>query len=153
MTVHDEIARLRNEQDKLRTETERLERLHVAFPDLQKHVGRWDRVAYYSKSVNGLVDRFDLRHNCGCCRDSPLELWPYLETPDGNVHSDPPQFRIGEKHRIAGDRPAHGWKDELKKAGLPEIIIGAVEMRFKRGVEERKALADESEATEEEDGS
>ena len=142
MTIHDEVAAIRNEQDKKRLEAERLERLAASYPDLQKHVGRWNKVAFYSKAVNGRVDRFDLRHNCGCCRDSPLELWPYLETPDGNVYSDPPKFVIGEQHWISGDRPRKGWKDELRKAGLPDLIVGAVEAHFRRGADERRAAAE-----------
>jgi len=142
MTIHDEVAALRNEQDKKRLEAERLERLGQAFPDLQKYVGRRNKVAFYSKTVNSRVNRFDLRHNCGCCRDSPLELWPYLETPDGNVYSDPPKFTVGEQHWIAGDRPQKGWKGQLQRAGLPEVIIGAVEMHFQKGIEERKSLAE-----------
>lgn len=144
MTIHDEIAAIRKEQDK-RLEAERLERIATAYPDLRKYVGRWGKVAYCSKSVNSKVNRFDLRHSCGCCTDSLLELWPYLETPDGNVYSDPPVFWIGEQHWIAGDLPKKGWRRELRAAGIPEVIIQAAEDHFRRGAEDRKSAVEDDE--------
>jgi hypothetical protein len=142
--VELEIEKLRKESAERLIEADKLERLFKAFPDLRKNTNRWNTVRYYSKSVNTRVTRFDLKHNCGCCNDSPLELWPYLETPDGNVYSDPPRFTVGEKHWICGDDPRPGWKDELRAAGLPEIIIGAVSMHFKQGAEERREAAESS---------
>lgn len=142
MSIHQDIAKLREERDQKDQEAKRLEVLLAEFPDLQKYTGRWNKVAFYSPTVNGRVNRFDMRHNCGCCRDSPLELWPYLETPHGKVYSDPPKFVIGEQHWISGDRPSDDWKKKLQEAGLPEDIIGAVSMHFKKCAEERKLLAE-----------
>lgn len=142
MSIHQDIAKLKEERDQKDQEAKRLETLLAEFPDLQKYTGRWNKVAFYSKAVNSRVDRFDLRHNCGCCNDSPLELWPYLETPHGKVYSDPPKIVIGEQHWISGDTPSPGWKKKLQEAGLPETIIGAVSMHFKKCAEERKLLAE-----------
>lgn len=112
-------------------EAERLRRLQEEFPDLRRHVGRWNKVAYCSKSVNDRVDRVELRHNCGCCPDSPLEAWPYLETPNGRVYSDPPQFFVGEDS-MYGDRPSPGWEDSLRKHGISGPVIEAVSSHFAR---------------------
>ena len=133
---------LQEAADKM-AEAERLKALMKEFPDLQKYVGRWNKVAYYSKTVNEKVQRFDLRHNCGCCNDSPLEVWPYLETPHGKVYSDPPQFVVGERHWISGDVPHSGWKKLLQEAHLPEAIIGAISAHFREDAEYRKSLADD----------
>lgn len=143
-SVHDDVAVLRKEIDTKRLEAEKLSRLAEEYPDIQKHTGRWNKVAYYSKSVNTKVQRFDLRHNCGCCNDSPLELWPYLETPHGNVYSDPPSFQVGEKHWIAGDEAYGGWKLKLRNAGIPEEIIGAVQVHFDEGKQARIEAAESS---------
>lgn len=137
------IDKLRKESEEKIAEATRLQALQAEFPDLQKYVGRWDKVAFYSKTVNTRVTRFDVRHNCGCCNDSPLEIWPYLETPHGKVYSDPPKFVVGEKHWIAGDRPYEGWKDKMQEAGLPEAVIGAVSMIFKEGAELRRSLVED----------
>lgn len=142
-TIHDDIAGLRKEIDGKRAEADRLSRLAEAYPGLRKHVGRWNKVAYCSSDANPKVTRFDLRHNCGCCNDSPLEIWPYIETPHGNVYSDPPMFRVGEREpTYGGDIPRAGWDDEMKKAGIPESIIGAVSMHFKRCAKEARETAE-----------
>jgi len=132
MSLLDDIQKLRQESGSKLAEADRLVRLIEAFPDLKKHVGRWNKVAYYSKSVNSKVTRFDLRHNCGCCSDSPLEVWPYQETEHGNIYSDPPCFQVGERSYLGGDTPYSAWEDKLKTAGIPESIIGAIEMHFER---------------------
>jgi len=119
-----------------------LEALYQQFTDLRRHVNRWKRVRFCSASVNNKVKRFDMSHNCGCCNDSPLEVWPYLETEHGNIYSDPPCFQVGEKSYISGDDPYPGWKNEMRKANIPEDIIGAVSMHFKQCAKERKELAE-----------
>jgi hypothetical protein len=148
--IQDELDKLSKEAEEKKTEANRLVRLSAEFPDLRKHVGRWNKVAYCSASVNSQVGRFELRHNCGCCPDSPLELWPYLETPNGNVYTDPPCFQIGEKYYLGGDRPYPGWDEKLKAAGIPEIIIGAVGFHFKQCKEARIKEAYESDEVPEE---
>lgn len=130
-TIQESLAKLQAEQDAKQAELDRLKRLAEKYPDLQKHIGRWEKVAYYSKIANTQATRFDMRHNCGCCSDSPLELWPYMETPDGNIYTDPPMFTIGEREGL-GDRPYDGWKRKLQNAGLPESLIGACEVYFER---------------------
>lgn len=143
LAVPRDIEQLRKEAaEKLALATQ-LEQLLAKYPNLRKHTGRWNKVAYYSKDVNALVDRFDMRHNCGCCNDSPLEVWPYLETPLGKVYSEPSMFRVGEKEPFYhGDRPYKGWDKQLRDAGIPEPIIGAVKMHFKREADEARELAD-----------
>ena len=153
-TIAEIVAKLRKEiSDKL-DEIGRLEKLLVAYPSVQRHVGRWDKVAYFTKDVNTKVERFDLRHNCGCCNDSPLELWPYVETEYGKIYSDPSCFRIGEKHWVSGDKPRRDWKEELRKAEIPESVIGVVQVHFERCRQDRiEAASSEDEVGEEnEDG-
>lgn len=142
-SIQSELDKLNKEAAEKAAEVERLARLSAVFPDLQKHVGRWDKVAYYSASVNSKVERFDLRYNCGCCSDSPLEVWPYLETPDGKVYSDPPCFQVGEKHYLGGDRPYPKWREKLEAAGIPEAVTGAISVHFREDKEARVRAAEE----------
>lgn len=118
---------LKKEAAQKLTEAERLLRLQAEFPDLKKYVGRWNKVAYYSKSVNDKVTDYESRHNCGCCNDSPLEVWPYVETPDGRVYSDPPSFMVGERVPVSyGDRAYPGWEKKLLDVGISGAVVERV---------------------------
>lgn len=141
-SVQDELAKLNKEASDKVAEAERLVRLSAAFPDLQKHVGRWNKVAYYSASVNSKVDQVEFRYNCGCCSDSPLEAWPYLNTTEGRVYSDPPCFQVGEKHYLGGGRPYSDWRSRLEKVGLSEVVIQLVSDHFGRSKADRIAAAE-----------
>lgn len=143
-TIQEEADKLLQEASEKLAEADNLTKLHEAHPDLQKHVNRWRKVRFYSKQVNTLATRFDIGHSCGCCNDSTLEVWPYIETEHGKVYSDPPRFQVGEKHWIAGDTPYPAWKDQLREAGIPESIIGAVQAHFDQGKQDRIALAEGS---------
>jgi hypothetical protein len=139
-----EAVALRKEAAAKQAEADRLLKLSEKYPDLRKHVGRWNKVVFCSKSVNVQITRFDLRHNCGCCRDSPLEVWPYLETELGPVYSDPPMFHVGRADPcFGGDLPSQGWDATMRAAGLPESIVGAVGMHFKRCAREVQEAAAE----------
>jgi hypothetical protein len=136
------IVALRKEAAEKIAEADKLAALLEMYPNLRQRTGRWKKVVYSSGDVNKVVDRFDIRHNCGCCNDSPLEVWPYLETPHGNVYSDPPEFRVGQKEPFyGGDVPRKGWEQEMRSAEIPDAIIGAVSMHFKRSATEAKELA------------
>ena len=120
-------------------EAERLEKLQQLYPDLKRHVGRWNKVVYCSPSVNSLVTDYETRHNCGCCGDSPLELWPYLETEHGRIYSRPTGIFIGERDPyFGGDISRSGWREDLQKHGFPEGLIERVSYMFED--ERRKAL-------------
>lgn len=135
MKIIEEIHKLEKDQEELKEKIASLRALKEQFPNLKKHTNRWNSVRYCSKDVNDKVKRFDISHNCGCCNDSPLEIWPYLETEHGKVYSDPPYFRVGENSAY-GDRPYPEWSKEMKEANIPEMIIGAVSLHFKKEKEE-----------------
>lgn len=126
MSVFEDIERAKEEAAAKAAEVDRLTELQKLYPDLKKHVGRWNKVAFYSTKVNASVDNVDMRHNCGCCSDSPLEAWPYLETPHGRVYSDPPMFWVGERSYDGGERADTGWERGLRTAGIPEPVIARI---------------------------
>lgn len=148
-TLHEDVSKLEAEAKAKLDEAAKLKELVSKYPGLKKRVGRWNKVAYYTRDVNESVTRFDMRHNCGCCNDSPLEIWPYLETPIGNVYSDPPCFQVGERHWMGGDRPYDGWQKSMRAAGIPESIIDAVSTHFIKDREDRIASAAEDGDTDE----
>lgn len=133
----NDAEKLRKEAEEKLAEVNRLERLQQAFPDLKKRTGRWNKVAFYSKTVNEKVDEFDSRHNCGCCSDSPLEIWPYMNTPDGKVFSDPPCFTVGERDGY-GDRPYDNWSNALREARISGNVIERISMLFNARDEEEE---------------
>jgi hypothetical protein len=139
LAVARDIEALRKEAKTKLEEADRLEKLLAMYPNVRKHTGRWNKVAYYSKDVNALVTRYDMRHNCGCCNDSPLEVWPYLETVAGKVYSDPPMFQVGEREPFyGGDRPHKGWEKMMLDAEIPMSIIETISLHFRSEAEEVK---------------
>lgn len=125
-------AAARADADKHDQEAARIQRLRVTFPDLNVRVGRWGKTALFSASVNGRVDAFDARHNCGCCQDSPLEIWPYLTTEDGPVYSDPPCFFVGQRVNGGDDRLDWNWREQLLDASLPVSLINKIAARYEK---------------------
>jgi hypothetical protein len=113
----------------------RIERLSAKYPQLAQHTGRWDKRMLCAPEVNGLVDKFEWRHNCGCCADSPLEVWPYLEDGGARVYSKPASFVVGERFG-EGDRSHFGWDKALRKVGIRQELIAEI-ARFLEGRRER----------------
>lgn len=128
-TITDDIIKLQKEINEKNTELDKLNALSDTNPGLKRYEGRWKKIVYYSSDVNPKADRFDMRRNCGCCFDSPLEIWPYLETSEGKIYTDPPKFVVGEKSYY-GDRPRAGWQKLLKDAHIDESIIGSIQVHF-----------------------
>ena len=125
--------KLEQEAKKTQVELSKLDRLTELYPDLKKHTNRWGTVRYCSPFVNFKVDEVELRYNCGCCGDSPLEAWPYTTTKDGDrVYSDPPYFDVGEKG-WGRDRASPGWDDKLRSKGIPEALISRIQLTFEDG--------------------
>lgn len=100
------------------------------FPDLDLHVGRWNKIAWMSKSVNSTVDQFESRFNCGCCEDSPLEIWLYTMVDDQKIYSSPAQFRLGEKDYYSKEyfsdkqiRLSTSWEEYMKSKNINEKLI------------------------------
>lgn len=125
-----ELDEIRTDIYNKQQELEKLEQLYKNYPDLKKHVNWWKTVRYCSKSVNDKVNQYEQRHNCGCCADSPLEIWPYLETEFGRVYSDPPCFRVGEDSYYDGDRPYPNWEKDMENKNISKLIIKAVQDYF-----------------------
>src|SRR3972149_1255266 len=144
MTIAEDINNIISESEKLKQEAYRLQKLAETYPDIKKYVGRWNKIVYCTKTVNNKVNKFDRRYNCGCCGDSPLEIWPYIETEFGKVYSDPSKFLVGEKHWLAGALPKKGWKKELLWNNIPELIIEEIQYSFDEDKKERIKIAEDS---------
>ena len=138
-TIQEEIVQRRQARAKEEVETSKLEARLARYSDLRRHEGRWKKVVYCSAQVNEKADQYDLRHNCGCCEDSPLELWPYHEDADGRVYSDPPMFFIGNRRfGWAGDDPSPNWEKDLRDAKISEGIIEKMRAHFAASAEEEE---------------
>ena len=126
--IETEIAKARAEAAAKTATAEKLAALAGLFPDLKKYVGRWEKIAFYSAAANERATGVDIRHNCGCCEDSPVEAWPYVETEHGKVYTDPPRFVVGERDYAAdgGERANEDWDKRLREARIPEAVIARV---------------------------
>lgn len=132
------IENIRKEREKCDEKISQIEGLVKLYPDLSIYTGRWKKMIYCSKLVNTEVDSFDRRYNCGCCYDSPLEAWIYLETEYGRVYSSPAKFIIGEKGYDGPDRQADGWKDNMRKKNISEVVIDKIDQMFKEQLRNRR---------------
>jgi hypothetical protein len=138
LAVSLEIHKLRKDAAANIVEAERLGRLLEKYPDLLMHTTRGRTQYYYSKAVNGLVNKASFQHSCSCgsCQDSPLDVWLYVETPDGPVYSSPHKFCVGQQGPYGGDLPRKGWQTPLQEAGIPEPILDVVRAYFQKSAEE-----------------
>jgi hypothetical protein len=130
VTPEQTVVGLKAEAARKLAEAEHLEKMLITYPDLRRYEGRWKKIVFCSASVNSRVTNYDQRFNCGCCEDSPLEIWPYLETATDRVYSDPPNFTVGERddsRTYRGVRAYDGWKDKFIKAGISEGVTAQVE--------------------------
>ena len=109
-----------------------------AFPDLYQHTNRWKKERWASKHANAKVTACDIGHNCGCCSDSPLEIWPYLEVDGRRVYSDPPVFTVGEAGYSGGDRAYSGWAHKMRDVGISEAVIAQVKAYFGKQIQQRR---------------
>lgn len=141
--IQKELERLQQEEADAKEKLENLGQLSAAYPDLRTFKGRWEKKVYCAKSANASVTGCDIRHNCGCCHDSPLEVWPYLETEHGKVYSDPPRFMVGEKESYDFDRPYDGWKSDMEETGISAEVVSLVQEYFLR---QRRSRREELEA-------
>jgi hypothetical protein len=143
LAVSLEIKKLHKESAEKIVEAERLTRLLAAYPDLLIHHRRGGYKHYYSKAVNNLVNKVDFSHSCSCgsCHDSPLDVWLYLETPDGPVYSNPVKFYVGREGPYGGDIPKKGWQTTLRDAGIPEAIVTQVKEHFRKSAEDAQEQA------------
>jgi hypothetical protein len=129
---------LEKKTEDLKTELQKIKNLETmtvtTFPNLKRHVDRWRAERFCSIEANKRVTNCTIKHNCGCCPDSPLEVWPYLVFTDGIfIYSDPPSFMVGEKNGYGyGDIPYNNWKKKMREANIPETIIEKVKEYFEK---------------------
>jgi hypothetical protein len=143
MSILNEIEHLRKEAETQRAEADRLEALLAQYPDLRKHQDRGKKVYYCSAFVNTVCTDYLAKHTCGCCQDSPLDVWPYLETHLGRVYADPPYYQVGEREPFCGgDVPYKDWEEGLRKAGIPEPILTRVGHLFPEARKKAQELLD-----------
>ena len=123
-------AELRKEAARVDRQAQMLEK----YPDLEEIGFRWNKKCLSSKGVNRHVDKVDIRHNCGCCDDSPIEVFPYKNVDGVVVYSKPACFFVGKKnwdYGGYGERPNEDWQEELIEAEINPIVIKIVDDWFK----------------------
>lgn len=160
MTLEEIEARMKKERDETLArhlaglqrsadELAALKRLMEAFPDLTLQIDRWEKKRFTSADVNPRCEKYELLHNCGCCDDSPLELWPYVELDGVRIFARGIPFTIGDRWPNGGEDPYYGWEEKLRAARLPESLTTNVTTYFaenpRRPYEENDDEADHDE--------
>lgn len=119
-TTHDETMEIINLFDQL--------------PDLEITYDRWKVKRYSSLEVNARATKYYTGYSCGCCSDSPLFLYPFIELDGIRVHTKPVRFYIGERCEYTEDgiRYDTDCLEEMKKQGLSSILIDEVKLLVTR---------------------
>lgn len=94
MQIQEKINKLRAEIVRAEKEIEQLKRITDRFPDATVYQDRWKTERIFSATASPLCDKYDWKHSCGCCADSPVHLFPYLETEFGKVYANGAPFRV-----------------------------------------------------------
>ena len=116
---------------KQKEEIAKIEKILELYPDIKENIDRWSNKKLSSLSINSETDQIYIDHNCGCCEDSPLQVWPYKNVKGIKVFSNPACFMVGEKNQWgSGDIEYDGWQDKLRKENIPEIVINKIQMFF-----------------------
>lgn len=111
-------------------EVVRIHRLVSLYPDLEKVYGRYKNAWYCSKTVNAQATHFSYGFSCSCCPDPSLQVFFYVKTPHGDVHSNPPRFWAGTQDSERFAYITIGWEDKAREAGIPEELIAKVTADF-----------------------
>jgi len=128
-------------QEKITEQKENLkkiEEINKKFPNLREYKDRWSNLYLCTKDVNTLVNEVYFKHNCGCCEDSPLEAWTYINIENKKIYSDPPNFTIGEKIPYyfsnsefeGGEKAYDNWENKLIENNIPQNIIDQIQDFF-----------------------
>lgn len=119
--IEDQITELTNKK-------KIIEKLVEKYWDIAEYTDRWESKRFSTRMVNTEVDCVMMKHNCGCCDDSPLEAWPYKLVEGTEVYSNPAFFFIGEKNNDGtGDKPYDNWQEKLRKENITEYVIGKIQ--------------------------
>lgn len=123
-TLREDFAKQQEEHAELARALER-------YPKLHRYRDRWGNVYYATEEVNERVTECCIKHNCGCCADSPLEVYPYLEEEGLRIYSDPTCFQVGQKYAFGiGEVPYDNWQERLRAARIPDAVIAKIEKMF-----------------------
>lgn len=122
--AQDEVAK----QSKFLTT---FQELQLLFSDLRISEGRWGKRVICSKSV--IPTDFETRFNCGCCEDSPLEVWLYTSVMFGGtehrVYTDPAKTFVGDRANYGSSVRLYSYfAERLRALGASEEIIEKIRL-------------------------
>lgn len=129
----DTVKRRLKELDDLvqssQNELKQIRLLLEIFPDLEIKTDRWKNRRFSASTANSKVEDFYTAHSCGCCSDSPLFAYPYLEINGARVHSEPERFYIGERcsYTASGELYDSDCIEKLEECQIAKPIIDRIE--------------------------
>ena len=124
------MSDLKTKIEKQQSDLKRLEKILEKYPDIREEKDRWEHIRLCSKSANSLANDVEIRHSCGCCEDAALYAYPFIEIDGETIYCDPCRFYIGQKNYGNGEVEEYGWKNELIKHGIPQIISDKIRDNF-----------------------
>jgi hypothetical protein len=100
-----------------------LEKIKNKFNNVTIQLDRWRKEYVCSPDINSIADNYYTHHDCGCCDDSPLFIFPYIEFENVKIYSDPYKICIGEKNYEFGDKINDNCEEKLVKHNISKKII------------------------------
>lgn len=129
MEIDKYLEEKHKEIDQLRAEVAEIVKLRQEFSDLEVHINRWEKVRFWSPSVNPLANDAEINHSCGCCSDSPLLATPVLKKEDGTKVYGTPEIFVGQKNEFRyGDTLDEGWEEKLREKNVSDVVIEKVRL-------------------------
>lgn len=109
-------------------ELKQIQFLLEIFPDLEVKIDQWKNKYFSATTANLKVEDFYTAHSCGCCSDSPLFAYPYLEINGVRVHSEPERFYIGEQcdYVASGERYDDGCIEKLQEHQIAKGVVDRI---------------------------
>lgn len=107
---------------------------------------RWDKECFCSPRINPIANRWEVRKNCGCCADTIIEAFPYVEENGLKIYTQPSVFVIGQANYGNGIIPTEKWEENMAKANISPAIIGDIRSYLEK--HEPRDIEDEEEEDE-----
>jgi len=130
ITAEEQLKILEGEREKLTLRIGQLRSLLKQYPDLGMSRDRWGKEVVFSNSLRSRDDlQYLIKNNCGCCSDSPKELWAYITLDDGKtlpisrVYTESHNMFIGVDATGYRTTPHSEFVEKLRKKGYSEKFI------------------------------
>ena len=114
------------------------------FPDLVETRDRWGHTFFFAPSAAAFTTQCETGRTCGCCPDASLRARPFLELEGLQIYAaSPEQFIVGEYTEWGASYTSTSYAEQMRKAGIPQLIIDKATAYLDARIQEAKESASE----------